>query len=247
MKLKLLLAFIQIMNIYNTELEIKYSKPFFYNNKLYILGNGQILNKDDEDVFQVFITEEAISHSLEIGTPLMKDPYIITINVNSDNENFYFIKINMETTSPSTSLPTSIPSNFKKQINSNICLFQMKIDDLTDYYYASWIGDDFRINLIEFNSDITGISSTIKSNIICKGTTIDCKAFTSFGNIVCVHVGYDGCNLNVYKKDFTGTYSDILIQKKNLIDLGFDCNINSKGQKYIKLMKINFLCVIVDL
>ena len=97
------------------------------------------------------------------------------------------------------------------------------------------VGYEYLINLVQFNSDIT------KSNVIIKGRTIDCKAFSSYGDIICIYVGYDGCNLNVYKKDITSSYSETLIQKMNLVELGFDCNSKSQGQKIYNINGNKFL------
>ncbi len=51
MKLKFLLIFLQITNIFNTITEddinnAEYSKPFIYDDQLYILYNGKILNNN---------------------------------------------------------------------------------------------------------------------------------------------------------------------------------------------------------
>ena len=51
MKLKFLLIFLQITNIFNTITEDdinneEYSKPFIYDDQLYILYNGKILNNN---------------------------------------------------------------------------------------------------------------------------------------------------------------------------------------------------------
>ena len=246
MKLIFFLIFLQIRNVFNTLTinninNAKFSKPFIYNNNLYILCNGKILDNSNND--EDFIIDSKISHSSEIGTPLIKDDYIITINVDSDNQNFKFVKIKMETESTSSLLSTysnSISSSYIKLTDNNICLFQMKFE-LTHYYYASWIDNDFIINLVQFNSEITGISQITKSNVIIKGRTIDCKAFASYGDIICIYVGYDGCNLNVYRKDITSIYTETLIQKKNLVELGFDCNIKSQGQKIYNINGNKFL------
>ena len=162
MKLKFLLIFLQITNIFNTITEddinnAEYSKPFIYDDQLYILYNGKILNNN----YQNFIEFNSISHSFEIGTPLIKDEYFIIINANSatDIQYFQFIKIKMETDSK-TSTEIHHTSSLTKQSNNNICLFQMQFDSTDYYYYVSWIDKEFYINLVKFDSGIIRIHST---------------------------------------------------------------------------------------
>ena len=78
------------------------------------------------------------------------------------------------------------------------------------------------------------ISSTKSSSILNKGPTIDCKGFSYYEHIICVYLGYDGCNVNIYSSELSD-YSDTLIQKNNLVDLGFNCDSRSIGQKIFNI------------
>ena len=68
------------------------------------------------------------------------------------------------------------------------------------------------INIARLDFDNLNTISNTKSNIWVKGITIDCKAFEAYGDIICVLVGYDDCNLNVYKKEVPNDYSEALLQ-----------------------------------
>ncbi len=101
----------------------------------------------------------------------------------------------------------------------------------SNYHYSAWIDRDSYINIAQVNFDPFAHISTTKSNIKIKGITIDCKAFEKYGDIICVFVGNDDCNLNVYNKEVPSDYSQALLQPNNLLDLGFDCDISSPAQK----------------
>ena len=100
-----------------------------------------------------------------------------------------------------------------------------------DYYYSAWIDSSSYINIERLDFNTINQISTTKSDIRVKGLTIDCKAFEEYGDIICVYVGYDGCNLNVYNKNIPNDYSEALLQRINLVNLGFDCDITSIAQK----------------
>ena len=98
-------------------------------------------------------------------------------------------------------------------------------------YYSTWIDRDSYINIAQLDFDLFNHISSTKSIIKIKGITIDCKAFEKYGDIICVFVGNDDCNLNIYNRNITSVYSKALLQQNNLLDLGFDCDISSPAQK----------------
>ena len=128
-------------------------------------------------------------------------------------------------TSYTPRIPTATLNN-----NGNVCFFQMKYLS-NNYYYSAWIDVDFFINIARLDFGNLNHISTTKSNFLIKGTTIDCKAFETYGDIICIFVRYDGCNLNIYDKEVPNDYSLALLQQNNLYDLGFDCDITSVAQK----------------
>ena len=75
-----------------------------------------------------------------------------------------------------------------------------------DYYYSAWIDRDSFINIERLNFDNLNIISNTKSDIRIKGINIDCKVFEIYGDIICIFVGYDDCNLNVYNKNIPSDY-----------------------------------------
>ena len=99
------------------------------------------------------------------------------------------------------------------------------------------IDNEYLINLVQFNSDIT------KSNVIIKGRTIDCKAFSYYGDIICVYVTSGGCVINLYDKNIYSTYSNSLKQRNYLST----CNSKSKVQKIYNIDGNKFIvCYNVD-
>ena len=77
------------------------------------------------------------------------------------------------------------------------------------------------MDLLILQNNLNIISNT-KSDIRIKGINIDCKVFEIYGDIICVLVGYDDCNLNVYNKNIPNDYSEALLQQNNLFDLCFE-------------------------
>jgi hypothetical protein len=73
--------------------------------------------------------------------------------------------------------------------------------------------------------NLLNLISIIKYNINIKGLTIDYKDYETYGDNICVSIRYDVFNLNVYNKEVPNNYSQALLQKNNLFDLGYNCDI----------------------
>ncbi len=203
-----------------------YSKTYYYNGIIYFVGNTGVCKIGLSSLYK---SSGYLNHKNETGQPFIEDYFVYTTRINNNNK-IEFIKKGISTIESVNN--RSSGSQFK--LFGNICLFRITIST-TNYYYCAWIDSDLFINIMKYdyvNSLI--ISSTKSSNILNKGPTIDCKGFSYYEHIICVYLGYDGCNVNIYSSELSD-YSDTLIQKNNLVDLGFNCDSRSIGQKIFNI------------
>ena len=193
---------------------IKYAIPLIHGSNLYLFGNDKVLYSSNVINFETSYTNTTgLISTIEATTPLYNYQYIITYILFEDK--FKYLKIYVGRISSTESRI----SNATLKGNGNVCFFQM-IYQSNDYYYSAWIDRDSFINIerLDFDTRIKGIN-------------IDCKVFEAYGDIICVFVGYDDCNLNVYNKEVPNNYSQALLQQNNLFDLGYNCDISSTVQK----------------
>ena len=197
-----------------------YPIPFLYQSLIYFLCDGRILNYNTENV----VNSVGIHHYNETGIPIVNNGYIITINNSSSLFNF-----SKKQFDGGASLG-QINSGYKLKEKGNVCFIQFTAFSI-NYYFCAYIDSDLFLHIVQFNFDTFQILFELKSNILIKGPTIDCKGFSTFNHIICVYVGYDGCNVNIYSVNINQEYSNALIQKNTLVDIGFNCDSKSVGQK----------------
>ena len=207
------------------------------SNEVYFLCKEKILlYSTSSDTFILSSSNNDILHSSETGTPLKKENYIITTKVVFASFSFLFHPIYND-------VREVLTQNFYLKSNGNICFFQVKTIDGTYYYYATWVDNDSLINFVQFNFVVPGfrINKIIKSNSI-RGNTIDCKGFSNsdYSHIICVYVGINGCNANIYYSDIQEDYSQALIKNYNLPQLNINCGITSKVQKIYNINENKF-------
>ena len=211
-------------NNINDNYNIKYAIPLLYSSSIcFLFGYTKFVYTSDFINFYGPYDSSDLTNTIQATTPLYNDSYLITFVLFGDK--FQYLKKNV-----GSSLSTlRTPSTTLKE-NGNVCFFQMRYLSI-NYYYSSWIDRDSYINIVRLDfNNLNDISNT-KSDISIKGSTIDCKAFDIYGDIICIYVGHDGCNLNVYNKTISNDYSQTLFQKNNLVDLGFNCDTTSPAQK----------------
>ena len=207
----------------------QYPIPFYdSSNTLYFLCSEEIIN-EVESVESAIITNSNFYHNTEIGPPLFKDNSILTGMVTSSYILFEIVSLD----SPYDTREFNENSILKT--NGNICFFEVKTISGNSYYYAAWLDTDSFINFIQFNFIFLsfGKNKITKSTSI-RGDTIDCKGFSYsnvYDHIICVYVGTNGCDINIYHSDIPEDYSQASIKKYHLTDLNINCGITSKVQK----------------
>ena len=215
---------------------IKYAIPLIYNSNVYFFGYKKIIYTKDLSSFEEITSKDLTNEHLNTF-PLYYSSYIITY-VKYD-KSFKLLKKKIGNSIESISEKVS---DKKLKEDGNVCLFQM-IFQSTYYYYYAWTDSDSYINIARINfNNLYDISST-KSNEKNNGATIDCKAFSNYGDIICVYVTSGGCVINLYDKNIYSTYSNSLKQRNYLSR----CNLKSKVQKIYNIDGNKFIvCYNVD-
>jgi hypothetical protein len=207
---QIILILFQIQIIQNSSPKklygINYAIPLIHNSELYFFGYKKIISTKDLSSFQQISSSDLTNEHLNTF-PLYYNPYIITY-VKSDKT----FKLLKKQVGYSSDIFTRTLSGKTLKKNGNVCLFQMTFQS-TNYYYYAWTDSDSYINIARINFTNSYDISSIKSNEKNNGATIDCKAFSYYGDIICVYVTSDGCVINLYDKNLPYTYSNSFAKK----------------------------------
>ena len=172
--------------------------PLIHNLELYFFGYKKIISTKDLSSFKE-ITSKDLTYEHLNTFPLYYNPYIITYTKSAQT-----FKLLKKQVSYSSDIFTRTITGKTLKKNGNVCLFQM-IFKSTYYYYYAFTGSDSYINIANINFNNLNDNSTTKSDIVNEknnGETIDCKAVSYYGDIICVYVTIRGCMINLYDKEF---------------------------------------------
>ena len=123
--------------------DITYAIPLIHGSNVYLFGNKKVFYSS---TFSCFISSNTywLNNTIEATILLYNSTYIITYYLSGNK--FYYLKIQIESTSSSTIL--SIGKTLKE--NGNVCFCQMKYSS-SNYYYSVWINRDSYINIDQLN------------------------------------------------------------------------------------------------
>ena len=207
----------------------QYGIPLYENELIQFICNGDMSYSNGTSINY----DNKLVHTIYTGSPILYDHHIITASISNQVITYYQVKLR----SPGIYYAQNIINKLKD--NGNVCFFQMNVLGV-EYFFSAYIDYDLFLHIVQFNFYSFVISSELISDVLIKGPTIDCKGFPRYNHIICVFSGYDGCNLNIYSPDFSEGYSGSLIKVHNLVELGFDCNSKSPGQKIYAISDIKF-------
>ena len=207
----------------------QYGIPLYENELIQFICNGDMSYINGTSINY----DNKLVHTIHTGSPILYDHHIITARISNQVITYYQVKLRTARVYYAQNII------YKLKNNGNICFFQMNVLGV-EYFFSAYIDYDLFLHIVQFNFYSFFIISELISDVLIKGPTIDCKGFPRYNHIICVFSGYDGCNLNIYSPDFSDGYSGSLIKVHNLVELGYDCNSKSPGQKIYAISDIKF-------